>query len=111
MAPAATNSRQRPAEGTGLEPATGCPAPHFQLLCAPVHYRPKSSKAVHRFGVSTTRKIRQYPPLFGTVRRFGYKLATRVVDLESKLTSGGCTRITGAHNRTWASRGNIATIA
>jgi hypothetical protein len=65
-----------PAEGTGLEPATPCGAPHFQFYWTCVHYRPLCPKTYTVAGL----RDRQIPPtssLSTDVRRFGYKLATR----------------------------------
>jgi hypothetical protein len=76
------------AEGTGLEPATGCPAPHFQLLCAPFRCRPELSQAIHGCGVGATPKIRQHPPLFATVRPLGYKVVTLTAPATSRPVGG-----------------------
>src|SRR5262245_1843618 len=66
------------AEGTGLEPATPCGAPHFQLGLRTFHHHPRTPKAVHGCGFRATPKIRDCSLLSGDVRPFGYKLATRV---------------------------------
>ena len=68
---------RREAEGTRLELATPCGAPHFQLPCAFVHYRRESSQAVHGRGVGARAKIRNCLRPSANVRRFGYKLATK----------------------------------
>ena len=54
------------------------PAPHFQLPCATVRDRLQTSQAVHSCGVGATPKFRGCSPLIGTVRRIGYRLATRI---------------------------------
>ena len=66
------------AEGKGVEPSTGCPAPDFELVCALFHDRPPASISytVAYFGrgvVSTTvRRARHSPPLW---LQSGYKTA------------------------------------
>jgi hypothetical protein len=64
------------AEGTGFEPATPYGAPHFQFQWTHVHYCPLCPKT---YTVAGLRDGQIPPPSIQStsVRRFGYKLATR----------------------------------